>query len=244
MRNQEQNTRPISKKQKMLGLTIALLVPMLSVLFSVLLVNKGINITDWVKKRSGSSSEGLLSRIRGSLSTKEGRVMGEQTGTSNSKFSVFEENLDPILSKPEEIRIKSINLDLNLVPVGLDKDGIMETPSNWQEAGWYIRGGKPGETKNLIINGHYDTNTGVPAAFFNLSELKYGDVVEVKDKYGRIFTYKVVVLSYLDVKDPSRLDVLENEENKSTLTLITCSGDYLQGSGYNKRLVVKAELLD
>ena len=49
-------------------------------------------------------------------------------------------------------------------------------------------------------------------------------MVEVKDKYGRIFNYKVLKLSYLDIKDPSRLEVLKDEEGKSTLTLITCGG--------------------
>lgn len=224
----------------MLGLSIALLVPVSSIVFSILLVNKGVSITDWVKKSTESNSGGLLSRIRNSLpedADSKGNVMGE-------KFSVFEKNLDPIISSPESIRIKSIGLDLNLVPVGLDEEGVMETPQNWQEAGWYIRGGKPGEPKNLIINGHLDTSQGAPAAFFNLAKLKYGDVVEVRDEYGRIFTYKVVILSYLDVKDPSRLEVLKDEKDQSTLTLITCSGNYLQGTGYDKRLVVKAQSLD
>jgi LPXTG-site transpeptidase (sortase) family protein len=242
MQNKEQSKKPITKKQKLIGLSIALLIPALAIILSVALVNEGINITDWVKRRSEGDSRGLLSLIRESLPNGEGTVMGEKNKVS--KFSVFEKDLEPILSNPERIMINEINMDLNLVPVGLDEDGVMETPDNWQEAGWYIKGGKPGETKNLIINGHYDTNTGAPAAFFDLAELKYGDVVEVRDEYGRIFTYKVVILSYLDVEDPSRLEVLENEENKSTLTLITCGGDYLQGSGYDKRLVVKAESLD
>ena len=241
--NKEQSTKPITKKQRTLGLAIALLIPALSIVFSILLVNRGISVTEWVKKRSERNlGGGFLNNIKKSLPSGDGTVMGEKN--KKTKFSVFQKNLEPILSRPERIRIKTIDLDLNLVPVGLDENGVMETPENWQEGGWYIRGGKPGETKNLIINGHYDTNTGARAAFFDLAKLKYGDVVEVKDEYGRIFTYKVVVLSYLDVKDPSRLEVLENEENKSTLTLITCGGDYLQGSGYDKRLVVKAESLD
>ena len=83
----------------------------------------------------------------------------------------------------------------------------------------------------------------MPGAFYNLKGVGFGDVVEVENKYGRIFNYKVVELSYLDIKDPSRLDILEDEEGRSTLTLITCGGVYLPGSGYNQRLVVKADLL-
>jgi len=236
MQNKEQNAETISPRQKMVGLGIALLVPISSIILSVLLVKKGVNITQWVKNWSDRRSGDLLGESISGLGGKDKKEV--------EKFSVFKRDLKPIITTPLSMKIKVIGLSLNLVPVGLDDEGVMETPTNWLEAGWYIKGGMPGEPKNLIINGHFDTNTGAAAAFYNLKNLKFGDVVEVKDKYGRIFNYKVVILSYLDVKDPSRLEVLSDEEGKSTLTLITCGGDYLWESGYDKRLVVKAELLE
>jgi LPXTG-site transpeptidase (sortase) family protein len=118
----------------------------------------------------------------------------------------------------------------------------METPGDWQEGGWYMESGRPGEQKNVIVNGHYDTNYGAPGAFYNLKNVQEGAKVEIVDNYGRIFNYNVVKLTYLDSKDPSRLNILEDEEGKSTLTLITCGGVWFPGSGYNKRLVVQAEL--
>jgi LPXTG-site transpeptidase (sortase) family protein len=184
--------------------------------------------------------------IKNRFNKKPGDLLGESAEaveTEKEKVSVFENKLKPMLTSPTSLKIKAAGITVGLVPVNVDSDGIMETPNNWQEAGWYIKGGKPGESRNLIINGHYDTNTGAPGAFYNLRSIQYGDVVEIEDKYGRIFTYKVVELAHLDIKDPSRLEVLEDVEGKSTLTLITCGGVYLQGSGYNKRLVVKAELL-
>ncbi len=234
MQNKEQSAENISPHQRMLGLGIALLIPVSSIALSVLLVKKGVNITQWVKNRTDRRSGDLLGES----------TTGNKVGAGQpDKFSVFKKDLEPIITEPVSLEIKSIGLNLNLIPVGVDDEGVMETPKNWFEAGWYIKGGMPGEPKNLVINGHYDTNTGAPAAFYNLKALGFGDVVEVKDKYGRIFNYKVVILSYLDVKDPSRLEVLKDEEGKSTLTLITCSGDYFWESGYDKRLVVKAELL-
>lgn len=212
-------------------MTIALLIPAASIIISILLVSKGVNITEVVREK---------------FNRKPGDLLGEATEAveeEEEKVSAFANKLDPILTSPVVFEAKSVGIVANLVPVNVDDDGIMETPTNWQEAGWYIKGGLPGESKNLIINGHFDTNTGAPGAFYNLKNAQYGDVVEVKDKYGRIFTYKVVELAYLDIKDPSRLEVLDDEDGKSTLTLITCGGVYLQGSGYNKRLVVKAELL-
>lgn len=215
---------PMSTPKRLFGLSIALLVPAASIIISILLVSRGVNITKVVSDRFNGQP-------------------GELLGESTEKVSVFENKLEPILTTPTSIEIKAVGIRADLVPVNVDSDGVMETPKNWYQAGWFVQGGVPGENRNLIINGHYDTNTGAPAAFYNLQGVQFGDVIEVKDKYGRIFNYKVIELSYLDIKDPSRLDVLEDEDSKSTLTLITCGGVYLQGSGYDKRLVVRAELL-
>jgi len=227
--NQDNQSETISLPKRLFGLSIALLIPSISIIISIMLVNRGINVTEFIKNR---------------FTRKPGDLLGEAVKLDTvEQVSVFGDKLSPLLSSPEKIEIKVASIKANLIPVSVDESGTMETPQNWQEVGWYSRGGLPGEERNLIINGHYDTNTGAPGAFYSLGRVGFGDVVEVEDKYGRIFSYKVVELSYLDIQDPSRLDVLEDEEGKSTLTLITCGGVYLPGSGYNKRLVVKAELL-
>lgn len=160
------------------------------------------------------------------------------------KISLFESELKPIFGDPIGLEIESLNLELDLEQVGVDSDGVMETPKEWNNAGWYYKAAQPGEIGNLIVNGHYDNRYGGPAAFYKLKQAKEGDIVEIKDSYGRLFNYRVIELQYVDVNDPNRLKVLEDQEGKSTLTLITCGGVYIQGSGYNKRLVVKAELLN
>lgn len=210
--------------KRFIGLAVALMIPAASIIISILLVSRGVDLTKLINDR-----------FRG----RSGELLGETT----QQVSVFENKLSPILTSPVSVEVKSVGVKADLVPVNIDDEGTMETPQNWSQAGWYVKGGVPGEERNLIINGHYDDSFGAPAAFYNLKDIQFGDVVDVKDKYGRIFSYKVVELSYLDIKDPSRLDVLEDQESKSTLTMITCGGVYLPGSGYDKRLVVKAELL-
>ena len=42
------------------------------------------------------------------------------------------------------MQIKSLGLNTNLVPVGVDEDGVMETPQNWYDAGWYMQGWNAG----------------------------------------------------------------------------------------------------
>ena len=95
----------------------------------------------------------------------------------------------------------------------------------------------------VIIDGHYDTNTGAPAAFWPLKNIGVNDKVILKDKLNRNFTYEVTNAFYVDIDDPNRLQVFEESDNP-TLTLITCGGiwDYSSGT-YNKRLVVKAKLV-
>lgn len=159
-----------------------------------------------------------------------------------AKDSVFAAKLDPIYSEPVSINIDSINLSLPLEHVGIDSSGTMETPKGWNNAGWYYKAAKAGEEGNLIVNGHYDNNYGGPAAFWNLKNVKAGDTIEIVDTYGRLFEYSVLKSYYVEIDDPNRLQVLNDQEGKSTLTLITCGGVYLANSGYTKRLVIEAQL--
>ena len=167
----------------------------------------------------------------------------EQLKRELADSSAFGKKLEPIYSMPKKLTITTLGLNLDIIEIGVAEDGSMETPKDWNLAGWFNKSGKPGQSRNLIINGHYDNSSGGPAAFYKLKSVKEGDTVDVLDSYGRIYSYKVIELGYVDIKDPSRLQILENEEGKSTLTLITCGGVWLPSEGtYNKRLVVKGEL--
>ncbi|OGC68656.1 hypothetical protein A2415_02285 [candidate division WWE3 bacterium RIFOXYC1_FULL_39_7] len=158
--------------------------------------------------------------------------------------SAFAEALEPIFTEPKRLFTEDKKLDVELIMVGVDESGMLLSPVNWNEGGWYEQGAKPGQTGNMIINAHYDTNFGQPAAFWELKNVKVDDKLTVLDRYEKSYTYIVKDSFYVDINDPTRLQIFENEENSSTMTLITCGGIWLPGqSTYNKRLVVKAELL-
>lgn len=131
-------------------------------------------------------------------------------------------------------------IDFNLIDIGVEPDGKLEVPKNWDEGGWYVKSAYPGEKGNLIINAHYDTNTGAPGALYNLKNVKINDRVYVVDQLGRTFAYEVTDLFEIDIQDPNRLKIFDSKKDKSELTLITCGGVWNYKSGYNKRLVVKA----
>lgn len=220
--------------RKLIGFVMAITIPLSAAVISMNLMQKGVSVSDFIVGKLKGTFNG------NSTSVSSAEVMGAMGEKAIS--SVFADKLEPIYADPVSLKIKSQNINLDLINVGVLADGTMETPKDWGVAGWFKSSGKPGEKKNLVINGHYDDNRGLPAAFFKIKYLDKGDAIEVSDKYGRIFVYKVVESSYVDIKDPSRLEVLNDQDGKSTLTLITCGGVWLPSTGYTKRLIVKAEL--
>lgn len=156
-----------------------------------------------------------------------------------SQPSVFRQEVKPIYLPPKILKFKEKTLDVE--EVGVEEGGFLGVPSSWHTAGWYRDSAKPGEEGNIIMDGHYDTNTGAPGAFWELKDLQIGDKVFLVDALGRKFEYLVTQKFYVDIKDPQRARVFEGDKSRQ-LTLITCGGvwDYASNT-YNKRLVIKAE---
>ena len=169
------------------------------------------------------------------------------SGTSNEnaaesamtgRVSVFKEVAKPVYLPPIEVHFKEKTLPVE--EINVEEGGFLGVPSSWQTAGWYKDGAKPGEGGNVLIDGHYDTNTGAPGAFWGLKDLRLGDKVLLTDKLGRVFGYSVSTKSYISINDPARSQVFASGKDK-ILTLITCGGVWDYGSGtYNKRLVITA----
>ncbi|MFA6982072.1 MAG: class F sortase, partial [Patescibacteria group bacterium] len=133
------------------------------------------------------------------------------------EISVFKNKLDPIYGNPSRLYIPDVSIDAKIIEIGTDEEGSLEAPSLWGELGWYKKSARTGQTGNLIVDGHYDDNFGRPAAFWSLKNLELDAKVYLVDSYGRVYTYKVREVFFLDIADPNRLDVLESEEGKSSL---------------------------
>lgn len=221
-----------SKKQKFLSVFFIL---------SVLIASIALGIVD----ASGSNEtwKFLKDNIQSFSLVFRNKPVSTKTSASEPKVSVFKEQLIPVLFKPTRIYSPDVQLSAVLEEIGLEESGALGTPKNWQSAGWYTKSALPGEEGNIIVDGHYDTNTGAPAAFWELKNLELNDRVVLVDELGRNFTYKITNLVYVDVKDSNRLEILK-ESDGPTLTLVTCGGVWLAGEGtYNKRLILKAELI-
>jgi LPXTG-site transpeptidase (sortase) family protein len=125
--------------------------------------------------------------------------------------------------EPVRVRVPAIDVDADLVELGLEPDGAMEVP-DFGLAGWYAEGPKPGHRGPAAIAAHVDSRAG-PDVFFRLQELEEGDEVHVGYDSGDEVTF-VVTASERVPKDDLPADRIWPVTSDRLLTLITCGGEF------------------
>jgi LPXTG-site transpeptidase (sortase) family protein len=92
---------------------------------------------------------------------------------------------------------------------------------------------------NAVLSGHVDYIRYGPAVFWDLSELKPGDEVEVRLEDGTVYHYAVV----WNEKWPEEeipWDRVFEVNGHDAVTLLTCAGSW-DGHEYSDRRAVRAE---
>lgn len=146
------------------------------------------------------------------------------------------------ISIPKRLIIQKINVDAEVESVGQDEKGNMDVPKKDENVGWYELGYKPGDNGSAVMAGHFDTRTGSPAVFYNISKLQAGDTMQVVDENDNSLTYTVKKTASYDF-DKVPLQEIFATSGKKTLNLITCEGVFdRESKNYSKRLVVYAEI--
>jgi sortase (surface protein transpeptidase) len=164
-----------------------------------------------------------------------------QTTTSSSPYadSIVKDERTGII--PASLEIPAIDLKAEVESVGLKKNGEMAVTESFDTTGWYEKGYKPGEPGNSVIGGHVDSRNG-PAVFYELSRLSEGDEVKVSSKTGETRTFVVTRIEEYPW-DEAPLKKIFGYTHRSSLNLITCTGDFDRSTrNYSKRLVVYTEL--
>lgn len=188
------------------------------------------------KSSTGANSAKEIAKVKESSIAE---VVGDVVVTSP-----FKELRTPLHAQPIKLFSLDADIDVQINPVGVQADGMLDVPSDWFSGGWYKKSAKPGQEGNVIIDGHYDTNTGSPAAFWNLKNLAVNDKVVVVDEFGKEHEYIVEEIHHVAISTDNRLDIL-NKSSGKTLTLVTCGGVWdAQAGTYNKRLIIKARIID
>jgi sortase (surface protein transpeptidase) len=125
--------------------------------------------------------------------------------------------------KPVRVVIPAIDVDAELVGLGIHDDGSMEVP-NFGLAGWYEPGPRPGQPGPAVIAAHVDSVRG-PDVFFRLKDLGAGDKITVEHADGDTTTFRVQ-RSEQQLKEELPADRIWNDTDDVVLRLITCGGDF------------------
>lgn len=143
---------------------------------------------------------------------------------------------------PQAVAIPRIGVRAPLESISLHQPRDVHAPFQWNDAGWYNRGPKPGDPGRAFIFGHLDS-TCCPAVFWSLSSLHPGDLVAVSYRNARTLTFRVIWQHiYANAQLPSGW--IFGPARQRGLVLFTCAGIFHRdGTGYDHKLVVYARMV-
>ena len=128
-------------------------------------------------------------------------------------------------SEPTHIKVPKAGIDADLLSVGLNTDGTLETPKSNVMAAWYKLGKTPGEIGPSVIVGHVDSAKEGAAVFYRLNQLQLGDVIEIVRKDGTTARFQVDRIDQFAQNNfPS--DQIYGDIDHAGVRLITCGGTY------------------
>ncbi len=142
------------------------------------------------------------------------------------------------------LTIPKYEVDAPVIVLGVDEQGVMESPDGPFDVAWYDFTAHPGTGSNAVFSGHvdwtFDSGPG-GAVFWHLKDLALGDIIEVKLTDGTVFQYRMVSRQQID---PNTADVnaIVGPTPRDVITLITCGGSFDRSIGhYTARTIVQAE---
>jgi len=151
--------------------------------------------------------------------------------------------IHPVGVEPVNLTVPAMDLTENLIPLGIQANGEMEVPVDYDDVGWFTGGGKPGGFGPTVIAGHVDSRSG-PAVFFRLGEMVVGDRFTLTGADGTDYEYEVYKAeSYKKAEFPTV--AVFGATTVDEVRLITCGGEYNTAIGrYVDNLVVYAKRVD
>lgn len=143
--------------------------------------------------------------------------------------------------RPAFLELPAVGVTATVVELGLNLDGTLEVPVDFNQAGWFTGSARPGAVGPTVIVGHLDSYKG-PAVFAHLTSLEPGDEVRVARTDGTSVTYVVRRIDrYPKAYFPT--DQVYGETDRPELRLITCGGTFdPKTHSYRDNVVVYADL--
>ena len=147
---------------------------------------------------------------------------------------------------PSEAPIASIviprfDIDASIIILGVDDDGVMETPDGPLNVAWYDFSARPGFGSNAVFSGHVDYYNYGPAVFWRLKDLEQDDIIELRLEDGTVYQYQVFSRNQYKASEAPIQEIV-GRTNAEVITLITCGGTFDPSIGqYDDRVVVRAQ---
>jgi sortase (surface protein transpeptidase) len=161
------------------------------------------------------------------------------TSTANIVVDAPPEPTSLLRSIPTRLEVPDIGLTTDLIQLGQNPDGSLETPSDYEHAGWYKYSPTPGEIGPAIITGHVDSYQG-PAVFFYLKDLQPKQLIYVHREDGSVVRFQVDSVALFEQAAFPTKEVYGDIEYAG-LRLITCGGVFNVLTGqYSHNTVVYA----
>jgi Sortase domain len=205
-------------------------------------INKPIGVTSlqsWQVPGTASSQALSFSASISNATTESNALTVARTKPSSSGTSLASlAHVTPLKgrSRPVHIQIPSIGVSASVSVLGLNRDGSVQVPTNFQVPGWYKYGPAPGQKGSAVILGHVDSYKG-PAIFFLVKDLKIGSRVNVTLANHTIVRFAVIgVREYSKGHFPSRL--VYGTRSYSALQLVTCGGVFDHATGHYESNIV------
>jgi sortase (surface protein transpeptidase) len=120
------------------------------------------------------------------------------------------------------LEIPSIDVAAHAVDLGLQRDGSLEVPKNYDEVGLWKRGPEPGERGPAVVAGHVDSKSA-PAVFYRLRKLRRGARVRWEGDNGVTERF-IVTRTEEHPKADFPTKKVYGKTRRAELRLVTCSG--------------------
>jgi LPXTG-site transpeptidase (sortase) family protein len=117
-------------------------------------------------------------------------------------------------------------------------DGLLRVPENVRHVGWWDGSASVGDPYgSTVIAGHVDSATGGLGYFHRLLSIKEGERVTVRSGPHRL-VYAVVSVRSVHRTALRTTSSALDQTGEHRLVLITCTGAFRPGRGYDRNLVV------
>ncbi|MFC5381603.1 class F sortase [Aquipuribacter nitratireducens] len=133
---------------------------------------------------------------------------------------------------PVAVRIPTIDVDSDLLHLGLQPDGRLAVPEgpDFDTAAWFDGSPRPGDVGPAVLLGHVSSRARGPSVFHDLGDLRPGDRVDVERADGTTATFEVYELQQFPKDSFPTLAVYGNTAGPE-LRLITCGGTIAESTG-------------